>query len=156
MLMRSPAYVSCTTGVAHAANLARFEETQQLDLNVLVQLADFVHEERAAVGDFEQALVLAIRAGKRAAAMPEQFAFDQVFGERPAVDGDERQPVGRVVREEHGDDHDQGRNRPDHRRRGCEGGCGVACDAESGGRSGASALLSRLISHGPKRKSRRS
>src|SRR5438445_580692 len=40
-------------GLAHAANFARLEKAKQLDLNVLVQLADLVEEQRTAVGHFK-------------------------------------------------------------------------------------------------------
>src|SRR3954451_2177975 len=43
--------------VAEPLNLARFEETEQLDLDVLVEFAEFVEENGAAVGDLEEALV---------------------------------------------------------------------------------------------------
>ena len=49
-------------GLADAADLARFQEAQQLHLDVLVQFAEFVEEQRAAVGDFEEALVVAVGA----------------------------------------------------------------------------------------------
>ena len=65
--------------VADAADFARFQEAQQLHLDVLVQLADFIEEQRAAVGDFEEALVIAVGPGERALAMAEQLAFDQVL-----------------------------------------------------------------------------
>ena len=66
-------------GLADAADLARLQEAQQLDLDVLVQLADFVEEQRAAVGDLEEPLVVAVGAGERALAMAEQLALDQVL-----------------------------------------------------------------------------
>ena len=66
-------------GVADAADFARFQESQQLDLNVLVEFADLVEEQRAAVGDFEQALVIAVGTGERTLDVAEQLAFDQVF-----------------------------------------------------------------------------
>ena len=65
--------------VADAANLARLQETQQLDLDVLVQLAQLVEEQRAAVGDLEQSLMIAVGAGERALAMAEQLALDEVL-----------------------------------------------------------------------------
>ena len=74
-------------GLADAANLARLQKAQQFDLNVLVELADFVEEERAAVGYFEQPLVVAVGAGEGALAMAEQFALDEVLGEGTAVYG---------------------------------------------------------------------
>ena len=66
-------------GLADAADLARLQETQQLHLDVLVQLAELVEEQRAAVGHLEQALVVAVGAGERALAMAEQLALDQVL-----------------------------------------------------------------------------
>ena len=53
--------------------------------------------------------------------LPRRAAFGTSTETR--VDGHERQSVVRVVGEEDGDDHDQRRDRPDHRRRGCERGC---------------------------------
>src|SRR4029077_1867398 len=73
-----------------AANLARLQETQELHLDVLVELADFVEEQRAAVGHLEQALVIAVGAGEGALAMAEQLALHQVLGQGAAVDWDER------------------------------------------------------------------
>src|SRR5262249_28923338 len=75
--------------VADAANLAGFKESKQVELDVLVELADFIEEQRPAVRDLEQSLVIALGAGERALAMAEQFAFDEVLGQRAAVDGDE-------------------------------------------------------------------
>ena len=67
--------------LAHAADLARFEEPEQLDLHALVELADLVEEERAAVGDLEEPLAVGIGAGERPLAMAEQLALDEVFGQ---------------------------------------------------------------------------
>src|SRR5271157_2977530 len=75
---------------AHAADLSRLEEPQQLDLHALVKLADLVEEERAAIGDFEKPLAIGIGAGEGPLAMAEELALDQVLGQRAAVDGDER------------------------------------------------------------------
>ena len=47
--------------LADAADLARLQEPEQLDLDALVQLADLVEEERAAVGDLEEPLAVACR-----------------------------------------------------------------------------------------------
>jgi hypothetical protein len=59
-------------------------------LNVLVQLAELVEEERAAVGDFEEALVVAIGPGECAFAMAEELALDQRRRQRAAIDRHER------------------------------------------------------------------
>ena len=74
---------------ADAADFAAFQHAQQFGLHRLGQLADFVEEQRAAVGDFEQADAVLVGAGEAAFAMAEQFAFDQTFRQRAAVDGDE-------------------------------------------------------------------
>ena len=74
-------------GVAEPADFARFQEAEQLHLDVLVEFAEFVEEERAAVGDFEQALVVAVGAGERALAVAEQFALDQVRRSAPQLTG---------------------------------------------------------------------
>ena len=71
--------------LAHAANLAAFQHAQQLGLHRLGQLADLVEEDRAAVGDFEQADAVLVGAGERALAMAEQLAFDQVSGSAPQL-----------------------------------------------------------------------
>ena len=44
---------------------------KQLDLDALVELADFVEEERTAVGDFEEPLAVGIGAGEGTLAMAE-------------------------------------------------------------------------------------
>ena len=67
--------------LADAANLAAFQHAQQLGLHRLGQLADFVEEDRAAVGHFEQADAMLVGAGERAFAMAEQLAFDQRLGQ---------------------------------------------------------------------------
>ena len=76
--------------LADAADLAGFEEPQQLDLHALVQLADLVEEERAAVGDLEEPLAVRVGAGEGPLAMAEELALDQVLGQGAAVDRDER------------------------------------------------------------------
>src|SRR5438105_15097175 len=58
-------------GLAHAANLAGFQETQQLDLDVLVEFADFIEKQCAAIGHFKEALMIAFGAGERTAPMAE-------------------------------------------------------------------------------------
>ena len=68
--------------LAHAADLARFQEPQELDLHAAVELTDLVEEKRAAVGDLEEALAVGIGAGVRPLAMAEELALDQVFGKR--------------------------------------------------------------------------
>ena len=71
----------------HAALLQR---AQQLRLQRQRHVADFVEEQRAAVGFAEFAGgAVAARAGVGAGAVAEQFGFDQAGRDRRAVDGDE-------------------------------------------------------------------
>jgi hypothetical protein len=55
-----------------------------------VQIANFIEEQRAVVGQFELAAAHGSRAGERAFLMAEQFAFDQFAGNRRAVHLHER------------------------------------------------------------------
>jgi hypothetical protein len=52
-------------------------------------VADLVEEQGAAVGQLDLALGGLDRAGERSLLVAEQFGFEQVFGDRGAVDGDE-------------------------------------------------------------------
>jgi len=63
---------------------------QQLDLQVQRHLGDFVQEQRAARGAFEEALVLAVGAGEAALLVAEDLALDQVRRDRAAVHAEER------------------------------------------------------------------
>ena len=74
---------------AEAANFAIFENAQELGLRGSGHFADFVEEERAAVGELEAADAAFGRAGEGAAFVAEDFAFHQRFGNCGAVDGDE-------------------------------------------------------------------
>ncbi len=76
--------------VAHAADFPALQEPQQLRLHRLGQLADFVEEERAAVGHLEQSDAMLLGPGKRPLAMAEQLAFDQVLRQGAAVDRHQR------------------------------------------------------------------
>ena len=53
------------------------------------QGGNFVEKERAAVGGFEIADLVADGAGEGAAAIAEEFGFDQGVGDGAAIDGDE-------------------------------------------------------------------
>ena len=75
-------------GGADRVNLALLQGAQQLDLHVLAQLANLVEEKRAAVGFLKFAGVALGGAGEGAFFVAEQHAFDQVFGNGAAVDGD--------------------------------------------------------------------
>ena len=76
-------------GAADRTHGALLQHAQQLHLHGQRHLADFVEEDRAAVGDFEQAALVLVGSGERALQIAEQFAFEQRLGKRSAVHGDE-------------------------------------------------------------------
>src|SRR5208283_4103108 len=61
------------------------ERAQHLGLRLEAHVADFIEEQRAAVGLLKLAFLVRGRAGERANAMPEQLALDQVFRDGRAV-----------------------------------------------------------------------
>ncbi len=61
------------------------ERPQNFGLRLQAHVADFVEEQRAAVGLLKLSFLVGGGAGKRAFAMAEQFALDQVFGNGGAV-----------------------------------------------------------------------
>ena len=75
---------------AHHAEGAVFDDAQQIALAFRRQVADFVEEQRTAVGQQEAAGLVGQGPGERAFPMAEQFGFDQLFRQRGAVDEDER------------------------------------------------------------------
>ncbi len=75
---------------ADGNDFAMLQRAQQLDLRRRRRLADFVEEERALRRRAEQTDLVANRAGERALHVTEQFALEQAFGERAAVDREER------------------------------------------------------------------
>ena len=83
---------------AQAAQLAVFQHAQQFGLRADRHLADFVEQQRAALGQFEAAGAALQRAGERAFFVAEDFAFDQRLRNRGAVDGDERLRLARAER----------------------------------------------------------
>src|SRR3712207_1532347 len=74
---------------ADALERSLLQDAQELRLKHGRQLADFVEEERAAVRDFELALLLRERARERAALVPEQLRLQQSLRQRRAVYRDE-------------------------------------------------------------------
>ena len=73
---------------ADAFDLAFFEHAQQLGLHGGRHVADFVEEERAAMGLLKLANVPLRRAGERAFFMAEEFAFNQLCWNGGAVERD--------------------------------------------------------------------
>ena len=84
---------------ADALDLALLDRAQQLGLQVELQIADLVEEQRAAVGQLELADALLQRAGERALLVAEQRALDQLARNRRHVDGDERAPRDAPIRD---------------------------------------------------------
>src|SRR5579862_531897 len=78
---------------ADARKLPLLEHAQDLGLGARWHLADLVQEERALIGQFKLAQLLRVGVGERTAFVPEQFAFQEIFGNRRAVERDEG-PLG--------------------------------------------------------------
>ena len=74
---------------AEPLDLAGLQHAQQLDLDLLGELAHLVEEERATVRQLEPAGPHRGRAREGAALVPEQLAFDERRRQRAAVDRDE-------------------------------------------------------------------
>ena len=66
------------------------EHAQQLGLNLEVDVADLVQEERAAVGLLEPPDAVAVGPGERTLDVAEQLAFEQALRQGGAVELDER------------------------------------------------------------------
>lgn len=66
------------------------QDTQQLALQHVWQLADFIQKQRPALGIHEQTLTGSSRPRKRSLQMAEQFAFDHIRRDRAAIDGNEK------------------------------------------------------------------
>ena len=82
---------------ADLLQLAGLEEAQQQALHAQRHLADFVEEDRAAVGHLELARLVAIGAGEAALDVAEQLRLEQRLGQAGAVDGDEVVVLARAV-----------------------------------------------------------
>ena len=83
---------------AQAAHFGILQDAQQFGLRRHRHLADFVQQQGAVLGHFEAAGAALGGAGEGALFVAEQFAFDQRFGQRGAVDGDERPLPARAER----------------------------------------------------------
>ena len=71
-------------------DLAGFEEAQEQRLHAQAHLADFVEEQRAAVGELQLARLVAVGAREAALDVAEELRFEQRLGQPGAVDRDER------------------------------------------------------------------
>src|SRR5262249_27045122 len=70
--------------------LAALEKPEEQGLHAKAHTADFVHEDRAAVGELEPATLVAIRVGEAAFDVTEHFGLEQRIREPGAVDRHER------------------------------------------------------------------
>ena len=77
-------------GAADAIDHALLDGAQKLRLQPHVHLGDFIEQQRAAARLLELADAARHRAGERALFMAEQLGFEQVLGNRGAIDRDER------------------------------------------------------------------
>ena len=73
-----------------SANPQVFNHPQQLGLQAQIQFSDFIKEQSAAVGSFNQADLARVRVGEGAFLEAEQLTLNQVGGQCRAVDLDER------------------------------------------------------------------
>ena len=78
---------------AHTVEMPVGQHTQQSRLQIERHVADFIEEQRAALGLLEATTALRLRAGERTALVAEQFAFQQILGNGRRVDRHER-PTG--------------------------------------------------------------
>ena len=74
---------------AQAHEFAFLNHAQQLGLRFRADGGDFVEENRALIGDFEEALFRGDGAGERALHVAEKLRFEQIHRNRAGVDGDE-------------------------------------------------------------------
>jgi hypothetical protein len=85
--MREPAHVDWQFFArAEAKYSPLFENTEQFGLHLGPHLSDLVEQKAAPIRQLEAALAAAIRARKGPAFVAEQFAFDQAFRDRRAID----------------------------------------------------------------------
>ena len=75
---------------AYAHHLAVLDHTQQLHLHTERHVRDFVEEQSASAGLFEDASSGLHRSGEGASFVAEELGLEQGFREGAAVDGDER------------------------------------------------------------------
>ncbi|VVE50226.1 hypothetical protein PEP31012_04666 [Pandoraea eparura] len=74
---------------AHAIVVAVREHPQQTRLQIERHVADFIEEQRAALGLLEAPASRGLRAGERAALVAKKFGFQQILRNRRRVQGDE-------------------------------------------------------------------
>ena len=72
---------------AEREDLARLQDAQELRLRLERHVADLVEEERPAVGELDEARLVAVGAAEGAAPVAEELALEQVVRDGGAVDG---------------------------------------------------------------------
>ena len=125
---------------ADALVFALLEEAKQFRLDFRRQFADFVEEQRAAVGGGDFAERVDDRAGKGAFGVPEQLALEELARKRRATDGDERGFALRAARMDFAGEHalaGAAWAEKEHRRR---RGRGLECDLDRALRGGLGGL----------------
>src|SRR5512139_1587946 len=75
---------------SQALKLPVLDRSEQLGLQLVGQLADFVQENRAVIGEFKTADLARRRAGEGALLPTEQLTLDEVGRQTGAVHADER------------------------------------------------------------------
>ena len=75
---------------AHTLKFPFLQHPQNLDLQTQIHFPDFVQENGSSVRQLKTSGPGAQRVGKSALFMPEEFAFQQLLGNGPAVDGHKR------------------------------------------------------------------
>ena len=73
---------------AHLGDLALFHGPEQLGLDLEADVADFVKEQGAVLGQFEFADLVGVGPGEGALDVPEELAFEQGLHQGAAVHGD--------------------------------------------------------------------
>ncbi|MGC4081810.1 MAG: PilZ domain-containing protein [Vicinamibacterales bacterium] len=86
---------------ADRMNLSRLEKSKENALHAWRHLAELVEEERAAIGERRQTLLVTIGAREASAYVTEQFGFEEIVGQPCTVDGDEWVSRSRAARVDH-------------------------------------------------------
>src|SRR3954451_6887499 len=76
--------------LADSADLAAFQNAEQLGLHRFGQLANFVQKDRSAVGHFEQPDAMLVSTRECAFSVSKQLTFNKHFWKGTAVNGDKR------------------------------------------------------------------
>ena len=86
---RQHPHIDLDSGVtAQPLDASFLEDAQQLGLGVGVEIANFIQEHGSTLGLLEAADASGLRPGEGAPFVAEQFALQERFGNRRAIDGD--------------------------------------------------------------------